>query len=131
MEWLHRAGFPGAHKVEPTPGDDYDIWVPEAQRRLEVKFDVMSRVTGNFAIEVGHGVSKPTGISTSTADYFVYGDGEYAWFFKRGPLWEYCMKNGVLKWGGDGKRFMIWVVPREELEEALQPRKIELKVGVL
>ena len=102
--------------------------MPELQKRFECKFDRMSRLTGNFAVEIGKGIAKPTGITTSAAHIYVYGDGEKAWFFPKYELWMYCVEHGQIRWGGDGREFLMWVIPCDEVIEALQPRTIDLKV---
>ena len=58
---------------------DYDIYVPEKYMGIEVKKDVKSQETGNLVIEVEFN-GKPSALSTTKADYWVFYDGDnYIW----------------------------------------------------
>jgi hypothetical protein len=52
----------------------YDIWIPETHRSVEVKYDKKSLETGRWLIEVEMN-NKPSGLSTSTADLWVFFNG--------------------------------------------------------
>ena len=57
----------------------YDIFVPEKNIGVEVKKDGKSQETGNLVIEVEFN-GKPSALSTTGADYWVFDDGEsYIW----------------------------------------------------
>ena len=57
----------------------YDIFVSEKNIGVEVKKDVKSQETGNLVVEVEFN-GKPSALSTSRADYWVFDDGEsYIW----------------------------------------------------
>jgi hypothetical protein len=53
----------------------YDIWIPEINKSVEVKYDPMSCETGNIVVEIEM-YGKPSGLMASTADYWVFYDGE-------------------------------------------------------
>jgi hypothetical protein len=58
---------------------EYDIYVPELDFGIEVKFDERSSQTGNIIIETESN-NTPSGISTTKAKYWVIYDGEqYNW----------------------------------------------------
>lgn len=58
---------------------EYDIYIPELDFGIEVKFDERSSQTGNIIIETESN-DKPSGISTTKAKYWViYDGGEYNW----------------------------------------------------
>ena len=58
---------------------DYDIYVPEKNMGIEVKRDEKSKYTGNLVIEVEFN-GKPSALSTTKADYWVFYDGDnYIW----------------------------------------------------
>jgi hypothetical protein len=58
---------------------DWDIYVPEVQKSVEVKSDEKSKYTGNIVIEVEFN-GKPSALSTTKADYWVIHDGyEFHW----------------------------------------------------
>jgi hypothetical protein len=59
---------------------EYDIFIPELDFGVEVKFDERSIQTGNIIIESASN-NKPSGISTTKAKYWVIYDGKhYNWF---------------------------------------------------
>ena len=58
---------------------DYDIYVPEKNIGIEVKRDEKSKYTGNLVVEIEFD-GKPSALSTTKADYWVFYDGEcYIW----------------------------------------------------
>lgn len=52
----------------------YDIWVPEINKSIEVKYDEKSNETGNIVVEIEFN-GKPSALMTTTADYWVFYDG--------------------------------------------------------
>jgi hypothetical protein len=48
---------------------DYDIWIPELHKSVEVKYDKRSETTGNIIIEYERN-KKPGDILTTKADYW-------------------------------------------------------------
>jgi len=52
----------------------YDIWIPEIQKGVEVKYDGKSKYTGNIVIEIEM-YNKPSALLTSEADIWVFYDG--------------------------------------------------------
>ena len=57
----------------------YDIYVPETDKKVEVKQDKKSNYTGNIVIEIEFN-GKPSALSTTEADFWVFDDGEtYIW----------------------------------------------------
>ena len=51
---------------------EYDIFVPEMEISVEVKYDKRSLDTGNIVVEVNHPIGKPSGLLRTTADYWVH-----------------------------------------------------------
>ena len=71
--------YPKAYKVEGY-FKDYDLYVPEVEKSIEVKSDEKSKQTGNIVVEIEFD-NKPSALSTTKADYWVWWDGfEYTWF---------------------------------------------------
>jgi len=68
-----RKKYPCATLVSAFKG--YDIWIPEIDKSVEVKYDPMSCETGNIVVEIEM-YGKPSGLMASTADYWVFYDGE-------------------------------------------------------
>ena len=57
----------------------YDIFIPEKNIGVEVKRDEKSKYTGNIVVEIEFD-GKPSALSTTRADYWVFYDGEcYIW----------------------------------------------------
>ena len=58
---------------------EYDIHVPEIDKKVEVKQDKKSNFTGNIVVEIEFD-GKPSALSATEADYWVFDDGEiYIW----------------------------------------------------
>jgi len=59
---------------------EWDIFVPEKNFGIEVKFDGKSKDTGNIVVET-HFNNKPSALSTTKAKYWLITDGIfYKWF---------------------------------------------------
>lgn len=65
--------YPSASLITAYKG--YDIWIPEIHKSVEVKYDPMSCETGNIVVEIEM-YEKPSGLMASTADFWVFYDGE-------------------------------------------------------
>jgi hypothetical protein len=59
----------------------YDIWIPEKKLGIESKLDLKSNETGNIVVEIEM-YDKPSGLMTTTADYWVFYDGKTFEFIK-------------------------------------------------
>lgn len=71
--------YPKAHKIDGY-FKDYDLFVPEMNKSIEVKSDEKSKETGNIVVEIEFN-GKPSALSTTKADYWVWWDGDkYTWF---------------------------------------------------
>ena len=72
--------YPNAYKVQGY-FKDYDIYIPEIDKSVEVKLDLMSLETGNIVVEIEFN-GKPSALSTTKADYWVWWDGyDFTWFY--------------------------------------------------
>ena len=70
--------YPRAHVMEGYC-KGYDIYVPETKKKVEVKQDKKSNYTGNIVVEIEFD-GRPSALSTTEADYWVFDDGEiYIW----------------------------------------------------
>lgn len=71
--------YPNAYKVEGY-FKDYDLFVPEVNKSVEVKSDEKSKSTGNILVEIEFN-GKPSALSTTKADFWVWWDGyTFTWF---------------------------------------------------
>lgn len=66
-----RDKYPSASLIHKYKG--YDIWIPEINKSLEIKYDPMSNKTGNIVVEIEM-YGKPSGLMATTADYWVFYD---------------------------------------------------------
>jgi len=66
-----RKKYPSASLVHKYKG--YDIWIPETQKSIEVKYDPMSNETGNLVVEIEM-FDKPSALITTEASYWVFYD---------------------------------------------------------
>jgi hypothetical protein len=74
-----RIRYPRAYKMEGY-FKGYDLFVPEVSKSIEVKSDEKSKYTGNIVVEVEFN-GKPSALSTTEADYWVWWDGySLTWF---------------------------------------------------
>jgi hypothetical protein len=62
-----------AHIV--TALKEYDIWIPEIEKGIEVKYDPMSCQTGNIVVEFEMNGS-PSALMATGADWWIFYDGE-------------------------------------------------------
>ena len=75
-----REEYPKAYQKEGY-FKEYDIMIPEINKTVEVKQDKKSNYTGNIVIEVEMPPGKPSALSTTTADYWLFSDGNcYMWW---------------------------------------------------
>ena len=75
-----REEYPKAYQKEGY-FKEYDIMIPEINTTVEVKQDKKSNYTGNIVIEVEMPPGKPSALSTTTADYWLFSDGNcYMWW---------------------------------------------------
>jgi hypothetical protein len=65
--------YPQAQIV--TALKEYDIWIPEIEKGIEVKYDPMSCKTGNIVIEFEMN-GKPSALMATGADWWIFYDGE-------------------------------------------------------
>ena len=69
-----RQWYPNA-SVKEVYCKEYDIVIPEINQTVEVKLDKKSNFTGNMVVEVEFN-GKPSGLTTTTADHWVFCDGK-------------------------------------------------------
>jgi hypothetical protein len=70
---IYRRECPCATIVNAYKG--YDIWLPEENYGIEVKYDPKSIETGNVIVEIEMN-GKPSGLMTTTAKYWVFYDDD-------------------------------------------------------
>ena len=78
----------------------FDFYIPDIDSKVELKTDRKSNYTGNFVVETWH-YGKPSGIITSTADFWVFYDGSYYYWIDPEQI-----KDMILTSGMDQSRFI-------------------------
>jgi hypothetical protein len=65
--------YPNAYKVEGYC-KECDIYVPECDMKIEIKFDKKSNHTGNLVVEIEM-FNKPSALFTTKSNYWIFYDG--------------------------------------------------------
>jgi len=98
----------------------YDIWIPETGKSVEVKYDAMSKETRRWLIEIEM-AKKPSGLLTSTADHWVFTDGEKWLTVARNALIAHIMRTGYLLHrvlgAGDSNSKMCYFIPEKDMDQ--------------
>lgn len=85
--------YPNAYKIKGYC-KDYDLFIPEIKAGIEVKSDEKSKYTGNIVVEIEFD-NKPSALSTTKADYWIWYDGEFITFFKPKDIYK-CIEDNNL-----------------------------------
>lgn len=120
--------YPKAYKIEGY-FKEYDIYIPEIEKSVEVKQDYKSKYTGNLVVELTFN-GKPSAILTTKADYWVFALHEkYIWTTPEKikiAIGNYGEDPAKFKGRGDDKYKLAWLIPIHFIEsEALLIHKIE------
>lgn len=120
-EWYKRRGY----EVTQTIGKaGFDLLV---QMRVEVKRDLLSRDTGNIAIEVSYD-GKPSGIMNTEADTWVIAQNGIGFIANAARLREVVKKGDFeAKDVGDQKRATVKLIPVEKFRAFPFVREIRLR----
>ena len=97
----------------------YDIFIPEKNIGVEVKRDEKSKYTGNIVVEIEFD-GKPSALSTTRADYWVFYDGECYIWIEPDKLRSICpifeeIRTFVGK--GDTKEKKAYLMPKSIIKE--------------
>lgn len=95
---------------------DFDIEVPSVFT-VECKYDEMSRLTKNIAVEFQHN-GKWSGIASTKADYWVHMFYDENWKWLAIPvkeLQQLCKAKGSKKYGGDYNTTAMFLIPKTDL----------------
>lgn len=108
--------YPCATLVEGFKG--YDIWIPELQQGVEVKYDPKSNETGNIVVEIEmSGV--PSALFATQATWWVFYDGGvFAWMEPKDIF--VCIILNKLQYvefvgAGDKNQKKAFLIPKELL----------------
>ena len=102
---------------------EYDIIIPEINQSVEVKQDKKSLYTGNYVVEVSFN-GKPSALSTTTADWWVFYDGECEVWIKPDYIWKAVKGLPIREFvgNGDSKSKNAYLCPKEYIR--IQANKI-------
>lgn len=96
----------------------YDIWIPEANQYVEVKYDPKSNETGNILLEFEMN-GKPSALLTSTADWWVFYDDHEFRMFKKMELVNFIFQNklvyGTIVGKGDTVSKKVFFTKKKDL----------------
>lgn len=97
---------------------EYDIWIPEINQGIEVKYDPKSNETGNIVIEIEMG-GKPSALSTTQASQWVFYDGKSLVSIEPRVIKECIYRNQLrlvtFTGPGDDKSKKVYLVPKDTL----------------
>ena len=110
--------YPNAYKKDGY-FKEYDIYIPEISKSVEVKQDYKSAHTGNLVVELTFN-GKPSALLTTKADYWVFVlKNQYIWTSPE------RIKQAIGTYGKDPARFigkgdsvykLAWLIPIHYIE---------------
>lgn len=110
--------YPEAHMV--TALKEYDIWIPEIQSGIEVKYDPMSCKTGNIVVEFEMN-GKPSALLTTGAKWWIFYDGEVVFSLTPTEIIHVIFSKGITQrifvGAGDRSAKRAFLVPKDWLIE--------------
>lgn len=111
--------YPKAYKKEGYY-KEYDIYIPEIEKSVEVKHDYKSKYTGNLVVELTFN-GKPSALLTTKADYWVFAlHDKYIWTSPeriKTSIGNYGKDPARFKGKGDDKYKLAWLIPLHFIEE--------------
>ena len=95
LEKIIKPVFPYAFKVEGLCSE-YDLWIPELNDGVEVKFDLMAEKTDNLFFESEHN-GKPSGINITESGLWIQFDGTWLFFFTPDKIKQMIRDNNIIE----------------------------------
>lgn len=110
-----RKKYPSAVLI-PRKFSKYDIYVPEVEKKIEVKFDYKSQETGNILIELFM-FNKPSALLATEADYWVIDTGKEIFWTTPKKILECILINNIrsqeIIGDGDTEIKIACLIPRK------------------
>lgn len=109
--------YPNAYKKKGY-FKEYDLYIPEINKSVEVKQDFKSEYTGNVVVEIEFN-GKPSALSTTKADYWVFvTKSDWHWITPKGIC--DCIRDFSYKWAefvgnGDTKSKKAYLIKIKDL----------------
>ena len=114
-----RKQCPHAVKIEGK-FKEFDFYLPTLDQKIELKSDRKSNYTGNFVVETYH-YGKPSGIITTTADFWVFSDGHFYYWITPKKIKEIILVEGIRQarfiGNGDTVKKRAYLVPKIKISE--------------
>ena len=111
--------YPEAYKIEGY-FKDFDLYIPEIERSVEVKYDYKSKETGNIVVELTFN-GKPSALLTTKADFWVFVlHDRYIWTTPdkiKKSIGMYGKDPSRFKGRGDSHYKLAWLIPIEAIEK--------------
>ena len=112
-----KKAYPSAYMIEGY-FKEYDLFIPEINKSVEVKSDEKSKYTGNIVVEISFG-GRPSALSTTKADFWIIYDGYDYNVFKTSEIRK-CIAENKLKLvefigNGDYKSKEAYLIPKKTL----------------
>ena len=97
---------------------EYDIYIPEIDKSVEVKKDKKSIYTGNIVVEIEFN-GKPSALSTTKADYWVFWDERELMWITPEKLREIVkyMKPAIFTGKGDTLSKKAYLVKKKIIKD--------------
>ena len=96
----------------------YDIWIPEVNKSIEVKYDEKSNQTGNIVVEIEMS-GKASALMTTKADFWIFYDGKTFVCIKPKDIIQCIFMNKLryVEFVGDGDSNMkkAFLIPKNIL----------------
>lgn len=89
----------------------------------EIKWDLKSEKTGNFAIELSY-KNEPSGINATIAEHFIIKSGEYFYSFKTEVLKKLVDSNQYRIYNDFQNHVQLCLIPKNEIEHLAKKIKV-------
>ena len=110
--------YPKAFKIDGYY-KEYDIYIPEIDKSVEVKQDYKCVETGNIVVEITFD-GKPSALLTTKADYWIFVlQNKYIWTSPtriKKSIGDYGKDPAKFKGRGDDKYKLAWLIPLSYIE---------------
>ena len=119
--------YPSAYKIDGY-FKGYDIFIPEIESGIEVKYDYASNRTGNILIELEFPVGTPSALRTTEAVWWFITDGKDYFSIRPSNIENFAIKNNIKaiqkRGDGDAEPKLVWLLPKKKFLKACTKIKI-------
>ena len=90
-----KKSFPKAVKIEGLCSE-YDLWIPELEEGIEIKYDIAAKKTDNLFFESQHN-GKKSGINITKSWLWLHYDGTWLFFFTPNSIKNMIKENNIIE----------------------------------